>query len=1172
METAPLKAFATSARIELIREVTARITAVLGPGSPERVESPTTVSGLEKAVAAGGGGDKGKAHVADKVAYTWFNRIIALRFMDANGYTSIGVVSPAADQVGQPEVLAAAKRGQIDKEVVSSDRNIAAIAGLLNGTRQPRPGVDAQAEAYALLLAAYCQFWHRAMPFMFEREGDFTELLIPANLLAGDSVLNRSVEVLTEDACKDVEVIGWLYQFYISERKDEVFAAFKKNKKAGADEIPAATQLFTPHWIVRYLVENSLGRLWMLNRPTSGLVYQMDYYIAPVDEETEFLKIARPEELKVIDPACGSGHMLTYAFELLHAIYEEEGYAPSEIPSLILANNLYGTEIDPRAGALAAFALTMKAVAKRKLFLKNPGEPNICVLEPISFGPDELSYLVTRDGDRHAEDAFWNQFAEADTFGSLIQPDPALVVRMARHLESIDDGVDMYKADAIEWAWRAIRQAEYLTPCYSVVVANPPYMGSKNMDARLTGFAKNSYPESKSDLMTMFMERASRLAASRGLWAMINLPSWLTAASYAKLRSWLLTDQGIESLVQFGRGVFGSDFGSVGFVVRNSRPTADESATYRKLFDNHVDVRAVGTIESLYLDRNFNRFERRQSDIRDLPGAPIAYWLSEAVLGAFARGSSLSEFVPTREGLTTGDNGRFLRRWYEVGSSSAGNWLTDSGATDRRWFPYVKGGDSRLWWGNHEYVVDWERDGQRQRQNVDSVTGRVRSHNYNGEFAFKSGLTWTGISIGGFSGRLVPDGFMFDTTAPMAFPSGSAEIKALLAILNSSTGAGFLRILAPTLHFKLGTVMSTPAPGRTSDSLVLDGSHVDKLVSASRVDWDDFETSWNFGEPSWLTSRCSVAAEKLEELMANWSAAQVRVTREQAELEAENNRIVADAYGLAREVQIDVPLHRVSLTRNVEFRYGPGKTATEYARLERADVACELVSYAVGCIFGRYSLDEPGLVLADQGGTLQDYLLKVASPTFTPDSDNVIPIVDGDWFEDDIVGRFRQFLRITFGERHFEENLNFVTASLGVKKLREYFITKAGKSKFYDDHVQRYKKRPIYWLFSSPKGSFNALVYLHRYTPSTASTVLTYLREYVTKLESSLQQAERAGNAKEADRLRKILVELNEYEHDTLYPKASENVVIDLNDGVRVNYPKLGGALRKITGLEASGD
>ena len=394
METAPLKSFATWARTTLIREVAARIAVVLAPASPERVEQPSAVAALEKAVSAAGGGDAGRAAVADKVAYTWFNRIIALRFMDANGYTGIGVVSPERGREGgQPEVLAEAKRGNIDSTVITSKRTVETVTSLLNGTRRSD---DPQGEAYALLLAEYCRYWNRSMPFMFEREGDYTELLIPANLLADDSVLARAVAVLTENVCQDVEVIGWLYQFYISERKDEVFAGFKKNKKAGAAEIPAATQLFTPHWIVRYLVENSLGRLWLLNRPTSRLADQMEYYIAPVDEETDYLKVASPEELKIIDPACGSGHMLTYAFDLLYAIYEEEGYAPSDIPGLILANNLYGTEIDPRAGALAAFALTMKARARQRTFFNKPVEPNICVLEPISFTPQEL------DTARHA--------------------------------------------------------------------------------------------------------------------------------------------------------------------------------------------------------------------------------------------------------------------------------------------------------------------------------------------------------------------------------------------------------------------------------------------------------------------------------------------------------------------------------------------------------------------------------------------------------------------------------------------------------------------------------------------------------------------------------------------------------------------------------------------------
>ncbi|MCY7286979.1 MAG: BREX-1 system adenine-specific DNA-methyltransferase PglX, partial [Cryobacterium sp.] len=478
METAPLKSFATWARTALIREVTARIAVVLAPASPERIEQPRRVEGLEKAVNAAGGVAKGRAAVADRVAYTWFNRIIALRFMDANGYTGVGVVSPQAGVAsGQPEILAEAKRGQFDTEVVAK-KTRENIIGLLNGNRR---STDPQGESYALLLASYCRHWNRSMPFMFEREGDFTEMLIPANLLADESVLNRAVKVLTDEVCEDVEVIGWLYQFYISERKDEVFTGFKKNKKAGAVEIPAATQLFTPHWIVRYLVENSLGRLWMLNRPSSRLVDQMDYYITPVDEETDYLKIGSPEDLKVIDPACGSGHMLTYAFDLLYAIYEEEGYAPSEIPGLILANNLYGAEIDPRAGALAAFALTMKARNRQRTFFNKQVEPNVCVLEPISFTAHELDFLATTTGDRQEERAFWNQFEHADTFGSLIQSDPEVTARLQCHLATLDNGGDLLSADVIRWAEYVVMQATFFSPRYGIVVANPPYMGTRNM-------------------------------------------------------------------------------------------------------------------------------------------------------------------------------------------------------------------------------------------------------------------------------------------------------------------------------------------------------------------------------------------------------------------------------------------------------------------------------------------------------------------------------------------------------------------------------------------------------------------------------------------------------------------------------------------------------------------
>ena len=1161
METAPLKSFATSARIELIREVTARLTTVLAQSSPERVEQPRTVGDLEKAIAASGGGDKGRAHVAEKVAYIWFNRIIALRFMDANGYTGIGVVSPATDQVGQPEVLAAAKRGQVDKGVVVKDEDIAAILGLVNGTRQPRPGIDAQAEAYALLLADYCRYWNRAMPFMFEREGDFTEILLPANLLADDAVLNRSLKVLTADVCKDVEVIGWLYQFYISERKDEVFAAFQKKKRAGADEIPAATQLFTPHWIVRYLVENSLGRLWMLNRPSSGLVNQMDYFIAPITEETDFLKIAKPEDLKVIDPACGSGHMLTYAFDLLYAIYEEEGYGPADIPRLILANNLYGTEIDPRAGALASFALAMKARAKQRTFFNKHVDPNVCVIDPISFRPNELDFLVARSDDRYAEHAFWNQFAEADTFGSLVQPDPALTARLAHRLETLDDGGDMLKADVFERASRVVIQAEYLTPRYSIAIANPPYMGNKNMAARLVEFAQERYPDSKADLFAMFIERCRGLVSSPdGLVAMITMHSWMFLASFEKLRAKLLRDAPPTTMAHLGERAFDTSGGSVvsttAFVLQVGRGRAREGV-YLRLTDGRNETEKAAFARLAIETLGGHRLYRVQPQaFVSVPGAPLAYWFPNTLLNAFKTSPSLDTTARAAKGLVTADNATFVRQWWEVSRSRIGFGCPDRAAaksSKMRWFPYAKGGDFRRWAGNLDAVVNWENDGHLIQTTYTDDGSRVRATNFNLDRIFKPGIAWTVVTTNDPSFRKVEVGYLFDAAAGLC---QSTDDEYTLALLNSSSVKQVLAGLNPTMNLHPGYLGAVPAPVDTGREVVRIAAA--RAVEISRQDWNTQERSWDFVS-SPLAGRGPSLLAAVNEAQGAWSS----WVAELHEIEQQNDLHFAKLFGFDGEVEL-APIERVSLTVNPSFT-NRGVPFEDGRSAQQQEAVRDLVSYAVGCMFGRYSLDAPGLILADSGATLGDYLAKVPMPTFIPDADNVIPIIEGDWFEDDIVERFRQFLRAAFGEHHFEENLRFVTHSLNVKNLREYFVRS-----FYKEHVQRYKKRPIYWLFSSPKGSFNALIYMHRYTPSTVSTVLTYLREYVTKLESSLQQAERAGGAKEADRLRKIIVELNAYEHDVLYPKASENIAIDLDDGVKTNYPKFGEALKRIPGLESS--
>lgn len=1165
MDTKPLERFATWARQELLTAVEAQATAVLKPDSIARSERNRVVRALETEI-----NRHGREHVIDKVAYTWFNRIIALRFMDARGYTDRGVVSPAQGQPhGQPEILADAKRGNIDTDVITSSRTADAIIGLLDGTRR---STDAEGEAYALLLTAYCHYWHGSMPFMFEREGYYTELLVPANLLADGAILSRVVEVLAEDVCDDVEVIGWLYQFYISERKKEVFEGFnakgKARKLAGPDEIPAATQLFTPHWIVRYLVENSLGRLWMLNRPLSRLVDQMEYYIAPREVETDFLKITKPEELTVIDPACGSGHMLTYAFDLLYAIYEEEGYAPSDIPGLILTHNLFGAEIDPRSGALAAFALTMKARERQRTFFNQQTGPNVCVIEPISFGPAELDFLRETDGDRDEEVEFWNQFKHADTYGSLIKPDSDLLDRAVGRFQDLDDNGDLISASVIERAERVVEQARYLSQSYAVAVANPPYMGLKTAGSELQQFVKKNFPISKPDLYATFIERCSSLVGNGGIIAMVTMQSWMFLSAYEKLRRELIKSHTVWTMAHLGTRAFDTIGGEVvsttAFVMKVGTTNKASRGVYLHLIDGSNEAakaRLLGEAVNGAPDCGY-MFVVEAQHFEALPGAQFAYWLPENALNAYRTFETLGQHTYGQPGLQTSDNARFTRQWFEVSqnqfytSATNSELAANSGA---RWFPLVKGGDYRKWYGNLDTVVNWKNNGSEIKSSINEkypyLNGNVDYVVKDRGYFFRECITYNRITTGRFAVRYTDPGTIFDVAGSAVFPNENKW--GVLGFLCSTTAEYLMRAQNPTFTVQSGDVAALPYPATRIDAL---GDQlirpVQEAVSISREDWDSVETSWRFSRNPLLDVSGSSLASRVETVLRTNKA-----QREQlAQLECTINQLVANVFGLGDVVKTEVS------TVDVSLRSSTGLSLVR-----------DLVSYAVGCMFGRYSLDKSGLVLGDQEATLQDYLLEVPSPIFSPDSDNVIPIVDGDWFEDDIVERFRQFLRTAFGEEHFEANLRFVEESLGVKMLRDYFITKAGKSKFYDDHVQRYKKRPIYWMFSSPKGSFNALIYLHRYTPSTVSTVLNeYLREYRGKLEIALQNAEREAAVggstkmqKEAERIRKILVELAEYEHDVLYPLATQQVAIDLDDGVKVNYPKFGTALKKVKGLEA---
>ncbi len=1163
MDTSALRSFAVASRVGLLRDVSARLVGVLAPGSPERVEAPGVVASLEAAIAAAGGGEVGRAAVVDRVAYTWFNRVVALRFMDANGFTAVGVVSPpAGESIGQPEVLADAKAGQMDADVVSA-RGRELIQGLLSGSRKSS---DAQGEAYGVLLAEYCRHWNRVMPFMFERAGDFTELLIPSNLLAPESILAKANEVMTAEVCADVEVIGWLYQFYISERKDDVFAGFKKGKKAGAAEIPAATQLFTPDWIVRYLVENSLGRLWLLNYPNSRLAEQMDYYIAPVDEETDFLKISSPEELNIVDPACGSGHMLTYAFDLLYAIYEEAGYAPADIPGLILSKNLYGVEIDQRAGSLAAFALTMKARARQRTFFTKDVQPNICVLQNVHFTPEELDELVTRGGDRFAEEDFWQAFQHADTFGSLIQPDETLLQSLRMHVDQVTKTDQLFTQDLYTRAECVLTQAEYLSQRYHVVVANPPYMTLRNMEGNLAAYVKEYFDESASDLFATFISRSLLLGVSRALVSMITMQTWMFGSSFGPLRARLVHESRIRSMAHLGTSAFDSIGGAVvsttAFVIEKGRGTGG-FGTFIDLTSYPNEAEKSGALieaaSGIHLTHSVN-----SETFGSIPGMPIAYWVSPIAVETFRTAPALSSIAEFKAGISTGDNSRFERLWHEVSSRDIGAIGSVVGVGKSRWTPCNSGGRFRRWYGNNGVVMDWENDGERIKAWPGSA---IRNPSFMG----RSGITYSKVGGANFAARAFESGFTFDDAGRGIFTCDRETDLVIAGLLNSTVGKYYLDLMSPGLNFTSTEIGNVPW-------LEVDVSRmnqlVDRAISISKNDWNTLESARAFEQNQLLVHKEASSIEfRYEALQAENS----QLVEEMSAIELEIDQCFAHAYDLFDICVADRSDVYASLWANAHHRYGTEATSAGIEHQVRKTAMEELLSYAVGCMCGRYSLDVPGLVLADQGDTLQEYLAKVPNPSFMPDADNVIPIVDGDWFEDDIVGRFREFLRVAFGEEHFEENLRFVTESLGVKDLRDYFV-----KSFYKDHVQRYKKRPIYWLFSSPKGSFNALIYMHRYSSSTVSTVLNeYLREYKVKLSASLQHHERlavgaasakeqAAAAKEADRLRKVILELDEYEHDVLYPLASQQIAIDLDDGVKVNYPKFGAALKKIPGLETN--
>lgn len=1140
VNTAALKTFAPAMRRQLLEAVGRKLDLLLHSQTPDTLTTfVRQIAELREQEA------ENREQLLEKVAYTWFNRLCALRYLDARGWHPFGckVLMPAAEGETQPELLKLMRAGSLPS-ALKGHTNESRLHGLLDGQIQTAiAGADPQGEVYRELVLATCRFYHELLPNLFEGLDDASELLLPDDLLSEGSIAGGFRREISDDDCQDVEILGWLYQFYIAEKKDEVMA---RKKAVPTEDIPAVTQLFTPHWIVRYLVENSLGRLWLLNRPGSKLREQMPYYIEG-EAETDFLKINKPEEIKVLDPACGSGHMLTYAFDLLVLIYEEEGYSPNEIPGLILKNNLHGLEICPRAAQLAELALVFKAREQSRRFFQPEQlvRPQIIELQDAQFKDGELNdYIEAFDlGELFNPNLFklLHQFEEAKNFGSLIQPclDEQAIADLRRAIEGKDLGDQLFPSETHLKVLRALEQAEALTQQYHVVVANPPYLGSGGMNSSLKDLLKNNFQSGQADLFSAVVLRSRSFIPPNAFLAILSPIVWMVTASFDAYRRLLLSEDNIHCLVQLEYNAFEPACVPVCAYVLQIAAMNETCGVF-------IDLRAFTgpenqsprTIEAISNTSSNYRFQAGRSEFTAIPGWPVAFALGQGFRKVFASQACLSSLAIISEGVKTRDNDRFMRLWFEVSRSNP------------LWKPYAKGGGARRWYGNGLYVLRWDSE----------LWSFKKASGCNFKHFEKPAISYSTLSSHYFSCRYIERSYFGGGGAGIICAERSVT-ELTLAILHTKVVDRIMKVLSPTLNFEVGTVGKIPVVARPTE---FSGERIWTAVGLAKADWDNFEISWDFRDQPLL--RKGLKGATLEASWRNWETQSTAAIRRMQELETENNRLFIAAYGLDGELQPEVPEDQITLFR-AEANH---------------DMALFL-SYATGCMMGRYSLDQPGLILANAGDTLENCYAKVGKGSgdlsFQPDSDGILPVLDGEWFEDDIVARTREFLEVTFPESTVTENLRFIEESLG-KDIRKYFCTE-----FYKDHLQTYKKRPIYWMVQSPKKGFSCLIYLHRTTKDTLNQVLNnYFRPYLQKLEARLAQLgldqlndslptrERTAARKEAEKITKVLKECQAWEQDALLPLAQQRIELDLDDGVKVNYLKLQDVLAPIPGLAAKED
>ncbi|ENV2994441.1 BREX-1 system adenine-specific DNA-methyltransferase PglX [Vibrio vulnificus] len=1133
----------------------------------------------------------------NETAFTWFNRLTAIRYMEVNEYLDHGyrVLSNGENaQFGEGfEILGSA--ADVADELDLDKENI--IDMVLDGNKEE--------ELYRTILLGQCHQLSQAMPFMFEALDDATELLLPDNLTKTDSILKDLVNDIPEDNWKEIEVIGWLYQFYISEHKDAVIGKVVKR-----EDIPAATQLFTPNWIVKYLVQNSLGRQWLATYPDSELKEKMEYYITPAEQSDDVIEQLKaitptsidPEEIKVLDPACGSGHILVEVYEVLREIYLERGYRQREIPELILTKNIYGLDIDDRAAQMAAFAVMMKAREDDKRIFSRDIKLNIHSIQSTeNLNINQLWANLDLDGNQKAGsmgDLFAEpqldiatvsaenkvyldllrylkeQFIDAKNLGSLIEVD-------SQHLESLTalqvklaekaQGSEPTAKEAAQALLPIVEQAIVLVTKYDIAVANPPYMGSKGMNATLKDFAKKSYPNSKSDLFAIFMERVFNFLKEDGYNAQVNMQSWMFLSSFEKMRESLLDTKTIITMAHLGARAFGQISGEV---VQTTAWVLNKKHIdgFRPSFLRLVDGNETEKQQALLTKQNLFT-ETKQEDFKKIPGSPIAYWLDKSEINTFDKNKTLGEVFEPKSGLSTTDNERFLRYWYEVNFTNVNfntNNIEETKLLPQKWYPLVKGGEFRKWYGNLEYVVNWKNNGHEIREKTKGAAGgRIVSP----EYYFKQGVSWSGLSSGEPSFRFMENA-IFGSGGKAVFTNSKQDSYFVSGVLNSSLSAYLLKVISPTLNFEAGHIAKLPLISNVNKDVVT--SLVQKLINLGTIDWNSVETSWEYSSLDWLKT-CNRAVKLKESIDVHLKRCK-ELSTEFAKLESTLDIEVASLY---------------NVNPNIKNNYEPTYLNSYLSNNQSAEkiktsvTNTRMISFFVGCAMGRYSLDREGLVYAHSGNNgFKELVAEGAYKTFPADDDGIVPLADKEWlFDDDATTRFREFVKTVWGEDHLQENLDFVAESLcldaikakkgekSIDTIRRYFSTQ-----FFKDHLKTYKKRPIYWLFSSGKEkAFECLVYLHRYNESTLSRMRT---EYVTPLMGKLESrkniledskatatgAEQRAIDKELKTIDKKQAELVKFDEE-LKHLAEMKISIDLDDGVKVNYGKFGNLLADVKAI-----